>query len=97
MVILIVRLSLAMKYLVVGGCGLIIYNLKEPFNQYNPFGDSDQYTEFFREPENIWWITKLRQPENNTDGKIFQFEAMNDESVFIYEMNATDFSIKKKV
>src|SRR4051812_9614507 len=49
------------KYLVVAGCGLIIYRLKEPFTEYGDTGSSTQYSEFFREPTNHWWINGLHQ------------------------------------
>ena len=42
------------KYLVVAGCGLIIYRLREPFKEYGDTGNSNQYSEFFRERENHW-------------------------------------------
>lgn len=83
------------KYLVVAGCGLIIYRLKEPFKEYGDAENSNQYSEFFREPENHWWINGLHQTDVDADWKYFRFVAANNEGEFIYKMNAEDFSIEK--
>ena len=82
------------KYLVVAGCGLIIYKLKEPFKEYSN-QNSNQYSEFFREPENHWWINGLHQADVDDDWKYFRFVAANNEGEFIYKMNAEDFSFEK--
>jgi hypothetical protein len=83
------------KYLVVAGCGLIIYRLKEPFMEYVGNENSNQYSEFFREPENDWWINGLHQTDVDGDWKYFRFVASNKEGEFIYKMNVEDFNIEK--
>ena len=83
------------NYLVVAGCGLIIYRLREPFTEYGDIGNPTQYSEFFREPEFHWWINGLHQTDIDSDWKYFRFVAANKEGEFIYKMNADDFSIEK--
>jgi len=83
------------EYLVVAGCGLIIYRLKEPFTEFGDSRQSTQYSEFFREPENHWWINGLHQTNIDNDWKYFRFVAANNEGEFIYKMNADDFSVEK--
>jgi hypothetical protein len=83
------------KYLVLAGSGLIIYRLKEPFTEYGDSGKSTQYSEFFREPENLWWINGLHQTDIDSDLKYFRFVAANNDGEFIYKMNADDFNIEK--
>lgn len=83
------------KYLVVAGCGLIIYKLQKPFREYGDKENSNQYSEFFREPENNWWINGLHQTGVDSDWKYFRFVAANKDGEFIYKMNAEDFSIEK--
>ena len=42
-----------------GGAGLIIYFLKEPFEPYQYNHTTDQWVEFGREKGDIWWIESL--------------------------------------
>ncbi len=49
------------SYCVVGGCGLIIYYLKEPFQEYEYHVDSKQWKEFFRDPNDFWWISNISE------------------------------------
>ena len=83
------------KYLVVAGCGLIIYRLVEPFNEVSVDKSSAQYSEFFSETNNIWWVNGLHQTDIDSDWKYFRFVAANKEGEVIYKMNAEDFSIEK--
>jgi hypothetical protein len=57
------------KYLVVAGCGLIIYRLIEPFSEYGDAKNPSQDSEFFRDPENHWWIYGLHQTVIDADWK----------------------------
>lgn len=45
----------------IGGCGLIIYRLTEPFDEYACGKPSKQYREFHREPPGVCWIEELKQ------------------------------------
>lgn len=82
------------KYVVMAGCGLIIYKLQEPFA---PYGENDipgQFFEFFRDPSNNWWINGLHQTNIDSDWKYFRFVAANDEGESIYKMDSNNFEIE---
>jgi len=52
------------SYCVIGGCGLIIYYLKEPFCEFRYNIDSNQWKEIFREPKDIWWVVDISEGSN---------------------------------
>ena len=52
------------SYCVVGGCGLIIYYLKEPFQEYEYHVDSKQWKDVFRDNNDIWWISDISEGSN---------------------------------
>lgn len=49
------------KWCAIGGCGLIIYFIQEPFSPYQYDQESSQYFEIHRSPPSIWWIEDLQQ------------------------------------
>lgn len=49
------------KWCAIGGCGLIIYFIQEPFTTYQYDQESSQYFEIHRSPPSIWWIEDLQQ------------------------------------
>ncbi len=49
------------KWCAVGGCGLIIYFIQEPFTPYQYDQECSQYFEIYRSPPSIWWIEDLQQ------------------------------------
>ena len=49
------------KWCAVGGCGLIIYFIQEPFTPYQYDQECSQYFEIHRSPPSIWWIEDLQQ------------------------------------
>jgi hypothetical protein len=83
------------KYLVMAGCGLIIYRLQEPFEEYGSSKPTEQYFEFFRDPPSHWWTNGLHQTDVDSDWKFFRFVAANDEGEFIYKMDSTTFEVEK--
>ena len=83
------------KYLVVAGCGLIIYRLKEPFREYGTATPHHQYFEFFRKPPDIWWINGLNQIMADSDWKYFRFVAANSDGEFTYKMDAESFKVER--
>ena len=44
------------KYCVMYGCGVIVYFLNEPFEEYWYCIDTTQWQEYGREPQNILWV-----------------------------------------
>ncbi len=83
------------KYLVIAGCGLIIYKLEEPFIDYCTDKDVNQYSVFFTDPQNTWWVEKLHQTDTDSNGKFFRFFATNNDGESLYKMNAETFQIER--
>lgn len=49
------------KWCAIGGCGVIIYFIQEPFTPYKYDQENAQYFEIHRNPPSIWWISSLQQ------------------------------------
>jgi hypothetical protein len=49
------------RWCAVGGCGLIVYWLEEPFAAYRYRHSSPQYFELRRYQPDIWWIESIEQ------------------------------------
>ena len=78
------------KYVVMGGCGLIVYYLKPPFESYCYGRTNNQYKEFFREANNIWWIEAIYQSDiDNVDNdwSVFKFVVNGETGDKIYKMD----------
>lgn len=45
----------------IGGCGLIVYRIAEPFEEYVPGKSAGQYLEFHRSAPDVWWVTEMKQ------------------------------------
>ena len=64
------------KFCVTVGCGVIVYRLKEPFEDYMYNTITDQWYEFGREPDNTEWIEEVKQISDDEveitdeDGKV---------------------------
>ena len=53
------------KWCAIAGCGIIIYRLEEPFLEYEYNKKTNQWVEFGREANDIWWITNIHQHDEN--------------------------------
>ena len=53
------------NWYVCAGCGFIVYYLNEPFKSYNYNQVNKQYDEYYRDPQNIWWIINIVQISDN--------------------------------
>ena len=54
------------KYCVMYGCGVIVYFLHNPFEEYLYDKNTEQWVEYGREPQNILWFENARQIDNNS-------------------------------
>lgn len=54
------------RFVIMVGCGMIIYNLAEPFEPYQYDSQTSQWRELFREAEDYWWIEGVTQQDENT-------------------------------
>ena len=77
------------KWCVVGGKGLIVYYLKEPFESYQYDTETSQWKELFRDPEATIWVEEITQLDEETVKFITEDE--ND----VYELNVNSMEYKK--
>ena len=49
------------KWVIIVGCGIILYWLREPFTPYEYNRVTDQWWESHREPPDVWWIESVYQ------------------------------------
>jgi hypothetical protein len=61
------------KYVAMAGCGLIVYRLQEPFNEYAGDENTNQYFVFNNTEPNIWWTSDVHQSAEDKDPKFFRF------------------------
>jgi len=87
-------ISVDESYCVMGGCGLIIYYLKEPFEIFEYHKKSEQWKELFREKDSIWWIKEIK--EGNTSKSVeFIIDECDGFKSDIYEINVYSLEITK--
>ena len=53
------------RFCVIVGCGVIVYKLQAPFEEYMYDKDSSQWYEFGRDPKKAEWITAIEQISPN--------------------------------
>lgn len=83
------------SYCVIGGCGLIVYFLKEPFIEFEYNKKCKQWIEFFRNKEDIWWISGAKE---GLSSEWIKFKVdPNDDKVRAgnYELNVYTLELKK--
>lgn len=77
-------ISLDEKYCVVIGCGLVVYFLKEPYQEYKYNLNTNQWKEWGRkDTENLIWIDSVKQKNSSIieieteDGHIIDLDIYN--------------------
>ncbi|MCT4596519.1 MAG: hypothetical protein N4A50_01395 [Vallitalea sp.] len=82
------------SYCVVGGCGLIIYYLKEPFYEFEYNNKCKQWKEVFRNLNDVWWIEDISE---RSDSKIVKFTVDSDDGIRdgIYEIDVFTLNIRR--
>jgi hypothetical protein len=89
------------KYVVMAGCGLIVYLLKEPFDEYQYGGKSEgtrvnnQFAEFHRDRPDIWWTDGLHQNRLDQDFSFFRFVLTENEGDVVYRMDTRTWTIER--
>ena len=81
------------SFCVMGGCGLIVYYLRKPFEKYIYDRHTDQWKELFREPENVWWIDELEVRGNSTI--LFTVDKADPVNGGKYELDVATMNIQK--
>ena len=80
------------RFVIMAGCGIIIYKLAESFEPYQYDLQNSQWTELFREPKNHRWIESIIQTDQNT----FHFTVdPNSNEAGTYELIFPNLAIQK--
>lgn len=74
------------KWCAIGGAGLIIYFLKEPFEPYKYDHSTKQWIEFGRESDDTWWIESLTATSDNKI-KFITDPYSNRPGTYLYEIS----------
>jgi len=80
------------SFCVMAGCGLIIYYIKEPFEEFSYNELTSQWKELFREEGKEWWIEDVAVIDNSTI--IFTVEE-DSENGGRYKLNIDDMKLIK--
>ncbi len=79
------------NYLVIGGAGLIVYFLNNPFEKYEHNKTSKQYYEFGRSEGRCLFVVKANQYLSEDD-IFFHFEIIRGETKEFWQMNTENKS-----
>lgn len=82
------------KYVVMAGCGIIIYKLQEPFEAYKYDQPLNQYAEIGRHKPDILWVDALYQ-KSGEDCKYFRFIVDNGEGNTIFRMDSETLEVER--
>lgn len=77
-----------------GGYGLIIYKLEEPFTEFRYGQATHQYKELFRSSDNVKWIDVLYQTDKDETRDFFRM-VISENPDEVYRMNAQTYEIEK--
>jgi len=80
------------KWTVVVGCGLILYRLRPPFEEYEHNTSSDQWWEAHRDPPTQWWIESVYQASPNAVRFVVDPAAAN---AGVYQLDVDSLSIER--
>ena len=83
------------SYCVMGGCGLIIYYLKEPFMEYEYYKTTNQWKEIFRKKDEIWWISRIEAGSSNDSVKFITNPTDDELRKCTYEIDVYSLEVKK--
>lgn len=82
------------SYCVMGGCGLILYYLRPPFEEYSYDQQSANWREWGRPPDDIYWIETVYSLDAAAAIR-FVVDLMSEAYKGVYELNLTDFTVEK--
>ncbi|MBL7934529.1 MAG: hypothetical protein JNM51_01820 [Bacteroidia bacterium] len=80
------------NYVAMAGCGLIIYKLQEPFDEYLD-ENTNQYFVFNNTEPNIWWTSNVHQSSEDKDPKFFRFAKEENSKKVIYRFDISTNTI----
>jgi hypothetical protein len=80
------------QWCVVAGCGLIVYRMKKPFHPFAYGVVCDQWAEFGRNNDDIWWVSRLEQ----TGPSQVRFTVSEDDRhTGRYELNVESMDVRR--
>ncbi len=85
------------KYVAMAGCGLIIYKLQEPFDDYAVNESTNQYFIFNNSEPNIWWTSSLHQSVDDVNPKFFRFAKEENSKEVIYRFDTSINKVDKPI
>ena len=88
-------ISLNENFAAMGGCGIIVYFLRGPFEEYSYAKTSAQFYEFHRNPNDIWGVGGLHQYSSDDQEKCFRFFVEGTDSVHVYRANVDTKEIEQ--
>lgn len=83
------------SFCVMVGCGLIIYYLQEPFEEFGYNISTRQWKELFRESGKEWWIEDVELVDDSTI--MFTVEEVDTENGGRYKMNVNSIEPIKSI
>ncbi|HBF38585.1 MAG TPA: hypothetical protein DDW50_14860 [Firmicutes bacterium] len=81
------------SFCVMVGCGLIIYYMHEPFEDFRYNASTRQWKELFRENERTWWINEAEILDKLTIA--FTVEEADKENGGRYKLNTVTLELTK--
>lgn len=81
------------RFCVMVGCGLIIYYLQDPFEEFIYNTSTRQWKELFRECGKEWWIDDVKAVDNSTI--MFTVEEADLENGGRYKLNVDNIKLIK--
>jgi hypothetical protein len=82
-------------YCVLGGCGLLLYYLREPFDDYNHHPTSANWWEWGQEADNIYWIESIYSPDDPTAEIRFVVDPYDEARGGVYQLDLADRVVTK--
>jgi len=81
------------SFCIMGGCGLIIYYLHEPYEEFSYNITTKQWKELFRESEKTLWIEDIEYLDNSTI--IFTVEDADVDNGGRHKLNVNSFELTR--
>lgn len=82
-------ISVNEKFVAMAGCGLIVYRLQEPFDEYGGDENTNQYFVFKNSDPDIWWVEGIHQNSADMNQNIFRFTKPEEPNPGLYRFDIT--------
>ena len=82
------------SFVAMAGCGLIIYKIQEPFEEYNSNEKTNQYFIFKNSGPDIWWTEKIHQDSADKNADSFRFTKLENPNAGLYRFDTLTNSVE---